>query len=123
MPKTSCYLFDILWHDIVLCRAHLNRLILSFLRAACLVVLPLVLCRHILKEDVLIFLGINTITSFSDKPNCMAIASKVVWSSQAISIIRSLSSRLRETFFIAFFYTYSCNILLCSILFPIFCAS
>ena len=73
-------------------RVHLKRSTSSALKFLCLVFLP---CTRALQRFQLAcvrLLRINSITSFSDKPNCALMASNGVRSSQAISITRSISS-------------------------------
>ena len=62
----------------------------------CFVFLPDTLFLHILNEDNFRFDLINWITSFSLRPNWKSIASKGVLSSQAISIMRSVSAEFRN---------------------------
>ncbi len=88
----------------VFCIVHLNRFTPLLRRAACLVTLPLVRLRHILKLELFISFRINLITSFSFKPNCISMASKLVRSSHAISIMRSISLSFKIIAFIGYLF-------------------
>ena len=74
------------------CKVHLKRLESVILFIKCLVARPDILFRHILKLEAFEFKRMNSMTSFSFKSNWNSIASKGVRSSQAISMIRSVSS-------------------------------
>jgi len=59
------------------------------------VFLPVTLLRHNLKEELLRLDLMSFMVSCSFIPNCASIASKVVLSSQAISMILEISDSLR----------------------------
>lgn len=88
------------------CREHLNRETSAVLKNRCFVCRPFILLRHILKLEALLCLRISSTTSFSDKPNWSSIASNGVRSSQAISMMRSVSCGLNNlnSFDIGFSY-------------------
>jgi hypothetical protein len=60
--------------------------------ATCLVFLPAVLARHMRKDEGVISFRISLITSPGVMLKCLRIASKLVRSSQAISMMRSISA-------------------------------
>jgi len=62
--------------------------------ASCLVVRPCVRFRHILNEFAVISDRISLMTSPGERPNWVRIASKLVRSSQAIMMMRSISPRV-----------------------------
>lgn len=81
------------------CRELLNLAGSSFPKALCFVGLPCTRFLHILKLLGFISLRISFITSSSGMPNCSSMASKEVRSSQAISIIRSMSLSDRSSIY------------------------
>jgi hypothetical protein len=89
------YRLLILFPVIVRCNVDLNRVVFSSRSFRCLVVRPLVRLRHIAKLLAFMFARMSSITSFSESPNCISIASKGVRSSHAISMIRSISAAER----------------------------
>ena len=60
--------------------------------AACLVTRPAMRLRHIRKDDAFISRRIRAMTADSLSPNCSSIASNVVRSSHAISMILEMSA-------------------------------
>ena len=60
--------------------------------AACLVARPAMRLRHMRNDEAFISRRIRAITADSFSPNCVSIASKVVRSSHAISIMREISA-------------------------------
>ena len=82
---------EILLPVILRCRLHLWRPTSKPRKALCLVALPCTLARHMRQELGFISLRIKAITSASLRPNCKRMASKGVRSSQAISMMRSIS--------------------------------
>lgn len=88
----SIYRLLILFIDMDFCRLHLNRVISGFLFCACFWLMPLFTrLRQRLKLLRFNSLRIKAITSLSEKPNCVFIASNGVRSSHAISMILSIS--------------------------------
>ena len=82
---------EILLPVILRCKLHLCLPTSNPRKALCLVALPCTLARHMRQELGFISLRIKVITSASLRPNCNKIASKGVRSSQAISMMRSMS--------------------------------
>ena len=82
---------EILLPVILRCRLHLCLPTSKPRKALCLVALPCTLARHRRQELGFISRRISAITSASLRPNCNKIASKGVRSSQAISMMRSIS--------------------------------
>ena len=88
----SFYRLLILFIDMDFCRLHLKRVMSGFLFCACFLLMPLFTrLRQRLKLLRFNSLLIIAITSLSEKPNCALIASNGVRSSQAISMILSIS--------------------------------
>ena len=91
MPVND-YRLLILFIEMVLCRLHLKRLMPGFLFCRCFWLMPLLtLLRQRLKLLRFNSLRMMAITAASFLLNWNAIASKGVLSSQAISIMRSIS--------------------------------
>jgi hypothetical protein len=82
--------FEILF-PVLFCREHLNRSISVPRKEACLVFRDVMRFLHIRKLEGSECFRINSMTSFSFKPNWNSMASKGVLSSHAIWIIRSRS--------------------------------
>ena len=66
---------------------------------SCFVMRPWVRARHILNDFADISIRINFTTSPGDRLNWLRIASKLVRSSQAIMMMRSMSPRVSLTYF------------------------
>ena len=87
---------EILLPVMLRCSLHLWRPASKPRKALCLVALPWTRARHMRHELGFISLRINAITSASLRPNCNRMASKGVRSSQAISMMRSISCSERS---------------------------
>ena len=87
---------EILLPVMLRCKLHLWRPASKPRSALCLVALPCTLARHMRHELGFISRRISVITSASLIPNCKRIASKGVRSSQAISMMRSISCSERS---------------------------
>ncbi len=104
IPSGIFHLFDILLWQMILCLLDLKRQIplIRFLR--CFWLTPeFTLFLQSLKLDSLSSVRISSITSDSLVPNWNVMASKGVRSSQAISMIRSISRLFNSLFFIRYF--------------------
>lgn len=86
------YLFEILFRLMAFWREQRNRVMSDERSAWCFVFLPFILFRHLLKPEDFNSFRISEITSASERPNWASIASKLVRSSQAISIMRSVAA-------------------------------
>ena len=86
------YLLLILFMLMLRWSVHLKRGSEKIRFCKCFVLRPAIRLRHIWKLDNLLLARINSITSFSCSPNWNLIASNGVRSSQAIWMIRSISS-------------------------------
>lgn len=80
--------------EMIRCCRDLKRKTSELRLPACLVERPCTLARHFFQLLGCISCFINSMTSLSDTPNWAFMASKGVRSSQAISIIRSMSASL-----------------------------
>lgn len=92
----------------VRCNAHLCLPATKPRSLVCFVLLPCTLLRHILKLLGFISRRISVITSFSVRPNCSLMESKLVRSSQAISIILLVSMCASSAIFNITTGLYSC---------------
>ena len=96
------YLLEILLRVICRCRLHRNRSTSSSRSCRCLVFLPCTLLRQFRQLCGFSSLRISAMVSASVSPNCCSMASKGVLSSQAISMMRSISASPSVFFFCIF---------------------
>ena len=93
------FCFAIRFPLIDFCRLHLKRLPTMGWRLACFVIRPCTRARHLRQFRGCISRFIRAFTSSSERPNCILMASKGVRSSQAISMMRSISVSLNSFIF------------------------
>lgn len=90
------FCFAILFPLIDFCRLHLKRLPTMGWPLACFVIRPCTRARHLRQFRGCSSRFIRAFTSSSERPNCILMASKGVRSSQAISMMRSISVSLNS---------------------------
>ena len=106
LNQSTVYRFEIELFEIDFCLEHLNLPSSKFRFLLCFVALPCTRSLHILKLLGFISRRIRLITSCYFNPNWNFMASKVVRSSQAISIIRSIFLSVNSIIILAWHIPY-----------------